>query len=104
METKVDTARQNNSGLKSKDIWMRGLFMLFFLFAFGLGETILFFIAVLQFFWLVATRQPNQLVSDFGSSLAEWLGRVVRFLACVSNDKPFPFAPWPLAGKALPTE
>lgn len=101
METKSDTPGLDRSGLKSRDIWMRGLFMLLFLFAFGLGETILFFIALLQFFWLVATKEPNQLVSSFGASLAEWLGRVVRFLACVSNDKPFPFAPWPTSGNVL---
>jgi len=79
----------------TQDVFMRGLFMLFFVIAFGLGVWVLNFIAVVQFIWLLFSREHNELVARFGNSLSAWLGEVGRFLTCATDDKPFPWRLWP---------
>ena len=76
---------------------VRALSLIFFLVAFGVGETILGLLAVVQFIWLLATGAPNQVLSRFGASLARWFADVVRYLACASDEKPFPWKDWPTA-------
>jgi len=77
------------------DVWMRGLFMLLFIIAFGLGVWLLNFLAVVQFLWLLFGRAPNQLIARFGNTLSTWLAEIGRYLTCISDDKPFPWRPWP---------
>jgi hypothetical protein len=63
----------------SKDVWKRGLFMLLFAIAFGIGQAVLNAIAIVQFLWLLFTREPNNPLARFGNSLSVWLGDVARF-------------------------
>ncbi len=86
-----------NVAQDKKDIWKRGLIMLLFVIAFGLGQSLLYLVAVAQFIWLIAKHAPNQLLAEFGNSLARWLAGTARFLSCATDDKPFPWAPWPKA-------
>jgi hypothetical protein len=79
----------------SKDVWKRGLFMLLFAIAFGIGQAVLNAIAIVQFLWLRFTREPNSPLARFGSSLSVWLGDVARFQTCAADEKPFPWRPWP---------
>ena len=78
-----------------RPIWIRGAFMLFFLFAFGLGQTLLAATAVIQFLSLLITRKPNAFLADFGRSLGLWLDQTARFQSAASDERPFPWAPWP---------
>jgi Domain of unknown function (DUF4389) len=77
--------------------WLRVLYLVFFLIAFGFGQSILCFITVVQFVWLLATGEPNASLRRFGTSLARWFSDVVRFLTCASDEKPFPWKDWPAA-------
>ena len=90
METKAPDDRPS-----TRDVWMRGLFMLLFMIAFGFGVWVLNFIAIGQFIWLLFSREHNQLVARFGNSLCVWLAEVGRFLTCATDDKPFPWRLWP---------
>lgn len=74
---------------------LRGLFMLLFVFFFGVAETLLALLAVLQFLWLIVTGRPNEMLRRFGASLALWMAEAGRFQACASEEKPFPWKPWP---------
>jgi len=78
--------------------WLRGLFMLVFLIFFGVAETLLGLLALLQFLWLIVTGRPNDALRRFGASLALWLADAARFQACVTEEKPFPWKPWPQPG------
>jgi hypothetical protein len=82
----------------TQDLWMRGLFMLVFMIAFWIGQTLLNFLAIVQFVWLLSTREPNQFLVRFASSLSLWFSEVTRFLSCGSEEKPFPWKPWPDTG------
>lgn len=74
---------------------LRGLFMLLFAILFGVAETLLALLALLQFLWLIVTGRPNEMLRRFGASLALWMAEAARFQACASEDKPFPWRPWP---------
>ena len=81
--------------VEPRDVWKRGLFMLLFAIAFGIGQMVLNTVAVVQFIWLLATRQPNEYLARFGASLSNWFAEVSRFQSGASDDKPFPWRPWP---------
>lgn len=90
METKAPVSKPT-----TREVWLRGLLMLLFMIAFSLGVWLLNFLAIVQFLWLLFAREPNQLIARFGTSLSTWLAEIGRFLICVTDDKPFPWRPWP---------
>jgi hypothetical protein len=79
------------------EVWKRGLIMLVFMFAFGVGQSILYLTAVAQFLWLLLAKEPNQLLVGFGKSLGLWLAETAKFLCCATDEKPFPWKSWPVA-------
>ncbi len=78
-------------------VWMRGLFMFLLMLAFGVGQGLLWLVGIAQFLWLVFTETPNAFLTRFGKSLSVWLAETARFVTCASEEKPFPWAPWPSA-------
>ena len=90
METKAPDDKPS-----TRDIWMRGLFMFIFMIGFAIGQSLLNILAVVQFFWLLFAREPNRLLVHFGTTLSMWLAEIGRFLCCATDDKPFPWRPWP---------
>lgn len=79
----------------AKDVWKRGLLMLLFAIAFGIGHFVLNAITIVQFLWLLVTREPNEYLARFGSSLSIWLADIAGFQTCATDEKPFPFRLWP---------
>jgi len=75
-------------------IWMRGLFMVIFAVFFGLAETVLFVIALVQFLWMLFAKEKNQALADFGVSLGLWLSQVAAFQTAATDEKPFPWGKW----------
>ncbi len=81
--------------MKSKSIWMRGLFMLLFTVLYGVAEFVLAFVAVFQFGHALFTGQPNGNVTRFGRSVGRYIFQITLFVTFNSDEKPFPFASWP---------
>ena len=79
---------------KDRSVWVRGLQMLIFAVLFGVAETVLLVLALLQFLWLLFAGERNRFIADFGEPLANWLAAVARFQTGRSDDKPFPWAKW----------
>ena len=98
METKAPDGKP-----ATRDVWLRGLVMFLFMIAFGFGVWVLNFLAIAQFLWLLFARQPNQLIALFGNSLSAWLAEIGRFLTAATEDKPFPWRPWPYAAPPTPS-
>jgi hypothetical protein len=86
----------------ASDVWMRGLFMLLFIAGFAIGQWLLNLLAIVQFVWLLIYREPNEFLARFGNSLSIWLAEVGRFQSCASDEKPFPWSPWPSTGNGPP--
>lgn len=82
----------------SSEVWKRGVFMLLFMLAFGIAQTLLNLLAVVQFLWLLFTKEPNQVLRRFGKSLSAWLAETALFLCCDTEQKPFPWTDWPNGG------
>jgi len=77
--------------------WLKALYLVFFMIAFGFGESLLGIITIVQFIWLLTTGESNANLRRFGASLARWFSEVVRFLTGNGDEKPFPWKDWPRA-------
>lgn len=75
-------------------IWMRGLWMLILAVMFGIAETVLAIGALVQFLWMLFSREKNQLLVEFGRDLGRWMSDVAAFQTGVTEDKPFPWKRW----------
>ena len=97
MEPVEKTVPARGSTFSNPATWMRGLFMLLLLIAFGIAQGLLWVAAIVQFLWLLFSGEPNALIAQFGKSLSRWLSDTGRFLLCASEANPFPWAAWPPA-------
>ena len=75
-----------------KNILIRGLQMVVIGIIFNLGITVLTFLAMVQFFWMLVTQSKNAFIADLGMSLKTWFGTAIEFLLGASDTKPFPWA------------
>lgn len=74
---------------------MRALLMLVIAVFMALAENVLILIALIQALWMLFTGAPNVAVRDFGTSLGEWMKQAARFQSVATEEKPFPWTPWP---------
>jgi hypothetical protein len=82
-------------GSDTDSIWMRGLIMLLIIVCYWLAQSVLYVTTVIQFIWMAVTGEKNGLVADFGRSLGLWLAEAAWFLTGDTDEKPFPWRPWP---------
>jgi hypothetical protein len=75
---------------------MRGLFMLLFMVAFGIAQALLNLLAIVQFLWLLSG--PQSTLAQLRAIVISGLADTARFLACATDEKPFPRKAWPDAG------
>jgi hypothetical protein len=81
--------------LKTRSTWIRGLFMLLFIAVYGMAEALLGAILLFQFVSLLLTRQTNSRLRDFSRQLCAFLYEIALYLSFNSDDKPYPFGPFP---------
>ena len=86
---------QMKSRLTSKDVWVRGLYMIFFLIAWGLSEILLVFSAIFQFLSALFTGSANLPLLRFGQNLSRYHYQIAQYVTFNTEDRPFPFADWP---------
>ena len=95
--TSTSATEQRKSSFGDATVWMRGLYMLLLVLAFGVAQMLLCVTAIAQFLWLLFASEANSQIAQFGNSLSRWLADAARYLSCASDMKPFPWAPWPPA-------
>ncbi len=81
--------------LTASETWIRGFFILLFVFLLVIARMVTGAVVVIQFLFTVFTGQTNENLRYFGASLASFIYQTLLFVTYNSNDKPFPFAPWP---------
>jgi hypothetical protein len=79
----------------AKEICIRGLFMLLFVVIYSVTEFVVVVVAVFQFFAVLFTGNSNPYLLEFGQNLSRFVYQMMRFFTFNTDDKPFPFAPWP---------
>ena len=83
---------ENSSAQNRKIILIRGLQMLVFGLLLNLGLTVISFLALIQFFWLLTTKEKNPFIANLASNLKNWFGQAIQFMLSASDYKPFPWS------------
>ena len=78
-----------------KDRLIKGLFVLLFLFAFGVCRFLLYIIVLVQFLFDLISGEPNTRLCQFSAELKDYFSEIIAFVTYQSDTKPFPFSDWP---------
>ena len=86
------TVKEN---VKNPDVWLRGLFILIFGVILYLAVILVWLVVVFQFVTKLLTGDLNRQVADFNGGLLRYISLILGYITFQSDDKPFPFSPWP---------
>ncbi len=78
-----------------RSIWLRLVFMIVLSMAFSVAEIITLAVVAFQFLASLFTGQPNDQLARFGRNLARYLQQIIVYVTFATEEKPFPFTPWP---------
>jgi len=81
--------------LTRRSIWLRLVFMIVLSVAFNVAEIITFAVVAFQFLASLFTGQSNDRLARFGRNLARYLQQITVYMTFATEEKPFPFTPWP---------
>ncbi len=96
-ESSVSPIEEN---LKSRDTWMRFLFMVISAVLLSITGAVGTVVVVLGFFWVLFTGDTNQQLQTVGQSIASYVYQIISYLTFNSDDKPFPLGgEWPSGEK-----
>jgi hypothetical protein len=82
-----------------RETGFRLLFVILFALIYSAAEVVLVAVVVIQFGFVLITGERNQKLLDFGATLGKFIYQILQFVTFNSEEKPFPFADWPSAGK-----
>ncbi len=85
----------NQSLIKDKSVWQRLLYMLLFVVAYSVVETILTAIVIIQILFRLFRGETNGRLLSFSAQAARYIYDVLQYLTFNSEEKPFPFSDWP---------
>ncbi|MFK7871773.1 MAG: DUF4389 domain-containing protein [Oligoflexales bacterium] len=85
--------------LKHEDTWKRGFIMLLFIICYAVAEGVASVVMIIQFLWVLITRQPNPKLTMLGCDLASYFQQLVLYLTWNHDQKPWPIGDWPSTKK-----
>ena len=83
---------------KNVDTWIRGLFIVIFGIIFYFLYIIIGLIVIFQFLTKVITGGLNANLMQFSLSMNRYVEQILMYITFHSEERPFPFSPWPAAG------
>lgn len=86
---------QLKENLTARTTWTRGAFTLLFTVIYYAAFFLVFGVVLFQFVWTLLTGNNNQRVLNLGRSLAEFIHQALLYITYNTEEKPFPFGPWP---------
>lgn len=89
--------------LHKSETWQQGLYMLFFIFVYGMSKFLVAAVMLFQFLSIILTGKKNIPLLRFGQNLSTYVYQITIFLTFVSTQRPFPFSEWP-DGVPLPKD
>lgn len=81
--------------LQKDETWQRGLYMLFFIFVYGISKFLIIGVMLFQFLTIILSGKINEQLLKFSQNLSTYLYQVTLFLTFNSEQRPFPFSEWP---------
>jgi hypothetical protein len=81
--------------LTASETWIRGLFILLVAFFLFVARVVTGAVVIIQFLFTVFAGEVNDNLQRFGASLARYIYQCLLFVTYNSDNKPFPFTPWP---------
>lgn len=85
------------SQLQDRNIWIRALFMVLFGVVMMITQWLVFLIAFVQFISRLLTGNVNLELRDLGDRIGAYLHQIVAFQTFHTEERPYPFAPFPPA-------
>ncbi|MEE9552367.1 MAG: DUF4389 domain-containing protein [Gammaproteobacteria bacterium] len=85
---------------KNVDTWIRGLFILIFGAILYILFGVIWLLVVFQFITMVVTGGLNKQLEQFSHGLTEYAFQILLYITYQSEERPFPFSPWPTVGAA----
>jgi hypothetical protein len=82
--------------LERESILLRILWMLLFAFGWQFAELLLGGVVLVQLGYRLFYGAPSGALLAFGDSLSQYLAQIGRFGTFNSDEKPWPFADWPV--------
>ncbi len=73
-----------------KRLVLRGFQMLVIGLIFNLGVTIIGLLALIQFFWMLFTKERNNFIADLGTAMKNWVWRGIGVSSWVQRIQTFP--------------
>lgn len=88
----TDENNEDDSFLKRDSMGERFVFMIVFLVLFAIVETLIWFLTIGQFLWMLFhSGTPNDNIAEFGARLGVWMKRVAMYQSAATDEKPFPW-------------
>ena len=84
---------------KNIDVWTRGLFILIFAVIFYFLFILIWLVVIFQFIMKLITSELNSQLLDFSDSLTQYVTQILLYITFKSEERPFPFSPWPTQNK-----
>ncbi len=92
VQAEPDAPRSTHPATKA--VWMRGLFMLAIAVLYGLAQTALHVMTLVQFIVMLTGKGvPNPQIASFGKTMGDWQAKAARFQTAQTEEKPWPWSP-----------
>ena len=88
--------------VKNPQVWLRGLFIAIFGVILYFAFILVWLLVVFQFVSKLLTGNVNLQLADFSSGLLRYISGILGYITFQSDEKPFPFSPWPEQAKTEP--
>ena len=82
---------------KNVDVWTRGLFIIIYAVIFYFLFALIWLVVIFQFIMKLITNELNQPIFEFCDSLIQYVTQILFYITFKSEERPFPFSPWPKA-------
>ena len=89
--------------VKNTDVWLRGLFIVIFAAILYFAFILVWLLVVFQFVTKLVTGDLNRQLADFSTGLLRYISQTLGYITFQSDERPFPFSPWPEKEKPVAT-
>lgn len=93
---------ESSKPYKDRSAWLRGLYMLIFMFFLGVAKFVTFVVILVQFVKVLFSADTNQKLLGFGESLSQYQYQILMFLTYNTEQQPYPMSDWPEPTQASP--